>query len=37
VKKDFFSGEEFVDLFQREILGLWVEEVDERDEECVED
>lgn len=37
VKQNFFTSEELVDLFQREILRLGIEKVDERKEEGVED
>lgn len=37
MEEHLFSSEELVDLFEGEVLGLGVEEVDEGYEECVED
>lgn len=37
VQQNFFSSKEIIDVFQRKSRGFRVEEVDQRDEACVED
>lgn len=37
MQQNFFSGKEIIDVFQRKSRRFRVEEVDQRDEACVED
>jgi hypothetical protein len=36
MKQDLISSEQLIDLLQGQILGFWVEKVNQWDKECVE-
>jgi hypothetical protein len=37
MEENLIPGKELINLFEGQIFGLWIEEVDERQEACVED